>query len=197
MVTGAADCLTLIRATARRFEPDPLLNPSDPHWFVLHVRPCAEPATEARLRELDIETFLPLVSRRIRHATRTYQPVKRPLFPGYLFARFASGMMLRAVMSSHGVLRVLGDRTGPAAVQPDVIDGIRQEIGPDGCVRLRDRGLAPGDTVRVTAGPFWGWSGIFERELSDAARVSILIEMLQQPCRVVVRREALVPAGAR
>ena len=42
----------------------------------------------------------------------------------------------------------------------------------------------------VTTGPLSGWSGIFDSELSDAQRVVILIETLQQG-RVVIRRDCL------
>ena len=42
----------------------------------------------------------------------------------------------------------------------------------------------------MTTGPLAGWSGIFDSELSDAERVVILIDTLQQG-RVVVRRDCL------
>lgn len=166
------------------------------NWFVLHIRPDAEVSAAARLREREVETFLPLVRRRIRHATRHHQEVKRPLFPGYIFARFCPELMLQAVKYSHGVLRVLGHQHCPAPLPDELVDSIRERIGDDGCVGLNSRALAPGDAVRITEGPFWGWSGIFERELSDAGRVAILIETLQQQCRVVVRRDALLPLAA-
>jgi len=172
-----------------------MLNPHEDLWFALHIRSGAETGAQARLAELEIETFLPLVIRRVRHARRTYRDVKRPLFPGYFFARFCPAAKLRTVNGSPGVLRVLGNPSGPQPVDVRVIDSIRERIGEDGCVALVDRELAAGDAVRVTEGPLWGWSGVFERELSDTARVIILIETLQQPCRVVVRREALVPVG--
>ena len=169
-----------------------MLNPHQDSWFALHVRSGAEIGAEARLAELEIETFLPLVRRKVRHARRTFQEVKRPLFPSYFFARFCPAMMLRAVTYSHGVLRVLGNPSGPQPVDVTVIESIRERIGENGCVELSDRGLTPGDTVRIMEGPLWGWAGVFERELSDASRVAILIETLQRQCRVVVRREALV-----
>jgi transcriptional antiterminator RfaH len=173
-----------------------MLNLHEEFWFALHIRSGAEMAAAARLAELEIETFLPLVARDVRHARRTFHLVKRPLFPGYFFARFCPVLRLRAVNGSHGVIRVLGNSGNPLPVDVAVIESITKRIGDDGCVALTRRGLAPGDAVRVTEGPLWGWSGVFERELSDAARVTILIETLQQQCRVVVRREALAPLGA-
>ena len=136
-----------------------MLNPHEDFWFALHVRSGAEIGAEARLAELEVETFLPVVNRKVRHARRTFQDVKRPLFPSYLFARFCPMMMLRAVRYSYGVLRVLGSPSGPKPVDVSVINSIRERIGQDGCVALIDRGLAAGDAVRVTEGPLWGWSG--------------------------------------
>lgn len=170
-----------------------MLNPQECLWFALHVRSGAEVPAEARLREQDIETFLPLVKRKVRHASRTYKEVLRPLFVGYIFAQFCPAQMLRAVTYSHGVLRVLGNQSGPQPLDLSVISSIRERIGDDGCVELTERRIGPGDAVKITEGPFWGWSGVFERELSDVGRVAILIETLQQQCRVHIRREALAP----
>ncbi len=86
------------------------------HWFAIQTRPNAEAAAEAQLRALPVETLLPFARRPVRHATRAPRMVLRPLFPGYLFARFCAAVSLRAVKYSRGVLRVLGsanDRPWP------------------------------------------------------------------------------------
>ena len=71
-----------------------------------------------------------------------------------------------------------------------IVATIRTRLGADGFVELNERPFGAGDSVRVTAGPLAGWSGIFDSELSDAERVVILIETLQQG-RVVIRRDFL------
>lgn len=165
--------------------------PFEMQWFAVQARPNAEAIAEAQLRALPVETLLPFARRAVRHATRTARLVARPLFPGYLFAHFSAPVSLRAVRSSRGVVRVLGaahDRPWP--MDDAVIDSIRARLGGDGCVELRERPFSAGDPVRVTAGPLAGWSGIFDSELSDAERVIILIETLQQG-RVVLRRDYL------
>ena len=164
---------------------------NDMHWFAIQTRPNAEAAAESQLRALPIETLLPLARRPIRHATRAARMVLRPLFPGYLFARFCAAVSLRAVNYSRGVVRVLGaahDRPWP--MDDAVIDNIRERLGSEGCVELTERPFGAGDSVRITAGPLAGWSGIFDSALSDAERVVILIETLQQG-RVVLRRDYL------
>lgn len=160
------------------------------HWFAIQARPGAEAAAELSLRALPIDTFLPLARRWVRHATRTSRMVLRPLFPGYLFGRFCAAVSLRAVRYSRGVLRVLGAGDHPWPVDDAIIAAIRERLGAEGCVELSERPFGAGDSVRITAGPLAGWSGIFDCQLSDAERVVILVETLQQG-RVVIRRDCL------
>jgi transcriptional antiterminator RfaH len=159
-------------------------------WFAIQARTGAETVAELNLRELPIETLLPLARRPVHHATRTPRMVLRPLFPGYLFGRFCAAASLRAVRYSHGVLRVVGGGGRPWPVDDAIVADILGRIGAEGCVELAERPFGAGDSVRITTGPLAGWSGIFDSELSDAERVVILIETLQQG-RVVVRRDSL------
>jgi transcriptional antiterminator RfaH len=159
-------------------------------WFAIQARPGAEAAAESNLRELPIETLLPLARRSVHHATRTPRMVLRPLFPSYLFGRFSAAASLRAVTYTHGVLRVVGGGGRPWPVDDAIVEDIRERIGPEGCVEMGEHPFGPGDCVRITVGPLAGWSGIFDYELSDAQRVAILIETLQQG-RVVIRRDSL------
>lgn len=159
-------------------------------WFAIQARPGAEALAQSNLHLLKVETFLPLVRRVIRRPARAPRFALRPLFAGYLFARFCPAISLRAVNYSHGVLRVLGTGDRPCAVDENIIATVRERVGPEGFVELFDRPFAPGDSVRVTEGPLTGWSGIFDSALNDAQRVVILIETLQQG-RVVMRRDWL------
>lgn len=168
----------------------PMTTNDNLHWFAIQTRPNAEAAAEAQLRALPIETLLPLMRRPVRHATRAPRMVLRPLFPGYLFARFRAAVSLRAVNYSRGVLRVLGATDRPWPVDDAVISAIRARLGVTGWVELTERQFGAGDSVRITAGPLAGWSGVFDCELSDAERVVILIETLQQG-RVVIGRGCL------
>ena len=160
------------------------------YWFAIQARVGAEAAVDAHLRSLPIETLLPLTRRPVRHATRTPRLVMRPLFPGYLFARFCAAISLRAVNYSRGVVRVIGGGERPWPMEDSIIADIRDRIGSDGCVEISKRPFRAGDSVRVTAGPLSGWTGVFDSELSDTQRVVILIETLQQG-RVVIQRDSL------
>ncbi len=157
-------------------------------WFAIQAHPCAEAAAEFSLRSMSMETLLPLVRQPVRHATRAPRLVVRALFPGYLFARFCAADSLRAVTYSRGVVRVLGAGDSPTPVEEAIVASLRARIGADGCVELEEHRPRISDCVRITSGPLAGWSGVFERELSDSQRVVILIEALQQG-RVVISRD--------
>jgi transcriptional antiterminator RfaH len=159
-------------------------------WFAIQSRPNAEAAVEAQLRALPVETLLPLARRAVRHATRRPQIVLRPLFPGYLFARFCAAISVRTVRYSRGVLRVLGSAERPWPVEDSIVADIRARIGTNGCVELNERPFGAGDAVRITAGPLAGWAGVFDSHLAGTERVVILIDTLQQG-RVVLRRDYL------
>ena len=161
------------------------------HWFAIQTRPHSELVAETQLRTLPVETLLPFTRRSVRHATRQPRQVLRPLFPGYLFARFCAAVALRAVNSRRGVLRVLGaGRDKPWPVDDLIVTAIRERLDSEDCIDLEERPFHAGDSVRVTAGPLAGWSGIFDSALSDAQRVVILIDTLQQG-RVVIARDYL------
>ena len=187
------ECPRIISPHFSNAPPDNLLlmtTSEEIHWFAIQARPGAEAAVESHLRALPIETLLPLARRLVHHATRTPRMVLRPLFPGYLFGRFCITVSLRAVRYTREVLRVLGTGDRPWPVDDVIVADIRDRLGPEGCVELAVRPFSAGDSVRITAGPLTGWSGIFDRELSDAQRVVILIETLQHG-RVVIRRDSL------
>ena len=56
--------------------------------------------------------------------------------------------------------------------------------------------LNPGDEVVIQSGPFRKLRGLFERELSDGARVAILLEILQLQTRVSLPRDYIRPVCA-
>ena len=159
-------------------------------WFAIQARVGAEAVAESNLRALPIETLLPLAHCRVHHATRRPRIALRPLFRGYLFARFCAAASLRAVSYSRGVLRVVGGGDRPWPMDDAIVAEICERLGSEGCVEFVERPFSVGDSVRITAGPLVGWSGIFDSELSDAQRVVILIETLQHG-GVVVRRDYL------
>lgn len=168
------------------------------HWFAVQAKPASEAIAESSLQRMQLETLLPRVARMRKAFSRRRRkgtPANRPLFPGYLFARFSPERSLRAVSYSTGVSRVVGTTERPLPVDDAIIAGLRGQMDAEGCVALQRLALVAGDTVQIMDGPFDTLAGVFERDLSDGQRVVILLRALQQ-CRVVVDRDSVERAAS-
>jgi transcription antitermination factor NusG len=66
----------------------------------------------------------------------------------------------------------------PLAVPVEVIDEIKQR-GADGVIRLQPETFNPGERVRVVEGRLRGFEAIFERYLSGAERVALLLATVE------------------
>lgn len=162
---------------------------SDYHWFAIQTKPSQEGIAQSVVGSLALEIFFPRV-RRKNGAKRVLGPMTRPLFPGYLFARFSPVRHLHAVRYSRGVNRVVGSGETPLPVEDEIIVAIRDRVDEDGWVQLEERCWKPGDIVTLQDGPLRGWTGIFERELDDRRRVVILLNAIQLG-RAVVEKSSL------
>src|SRR5262249_56449746 len=102
------------------------------------------------------EVFLPTVRMPSRRRDRRII-LDQPLFPGYLFLRFApSRMGYLAVASTEGVVRVLGDAWEELQPVPDdQVDAVRRLV-----TRAEDARAGPclhlGDRVRILHWPLPG-----------------------------------------
>ena len=157
---------------------------SDPQWFAIQAKTAGERLAETSLAQLGLATLLPLVRRNPAGWRAKQNPVKA-LFPGYLFARFSAQTHLRAVAYARGVQRVVSTRERPLPVEEPIIESLRARMDNMGCVALEVRPFTRGQSVRISAGPFAGWQGVFDSALGDAQRVVILLEALQHGRLVV------------
>jgi transcription antitermination factor NusG len=100
------------------------------------------------------------------------------LFPGYLFARIESGSdhLLRA-RSAPGVAYVLPRAGKPVLLPNAFIETIRLEERAH-AAGVRSATFRRGDRVVVVAGPFKWAEGLFDRNLSPAGRVRILLDLV-------------------
>lgn len=158
-------------------------------WYVVQTRPKQEARAEVNLRTLEVETFAPKVrERRFNLYIDQPQYTSKPLFPGYIFARFEAGQMFAKVCFTRGVRSVVNFGDGPVLVEDDVIDFIKSYIGHDGYIRLDDD-LSSGDKIVVADGPFKNLAGIFERSVKATNRVVVLLSAIGYQGRVELERD--------
>jgi transcriptional antiterminator RfaH len=159
-----------------------------PIWYAIHTHPKQENRAEGNLQAWNVETFFPKIRDcRLNEFTGEPSYFTKPLFPGYLFARFELNNLLHKVRFTRGVHSVVCIGNDPAPVDDKVIDIIAAQIDATGFVKI-GVDLEPGAKVAIQSGPFKGLTGIFEREASAADRIKILLDCVCFQARVEVER---------
>lgn len=167
-------------------------------WLAIQTIGRREVVAASNLASASIETFLPLLRRRIETRFQKYHTVD-PLFPCYLFARFdiADWPLIRR---EQGV-RVVRTGERPALVEDWVIEGLRSrmnELGyaeavPSTPVRTIYPPIKRGTPVVMQKGAWTGLTGIFAEGLSGGERVAVLMRILGAERRVVLSRGDVEP----
>ena len=159
------------------------------HWYVIQTKPRLEDQVRAALERKGIEIYLPLV--RVRRVNPRARPWA-PFFPCYVFARADLACVgVSALQWTPGSVRMLGFDGEPAVVPDAVVEYIRQRVSKVEHSNTIGLGpFQPGDTVRITSGPFRDLEAVFDRALSPHGRSQVLIKFLGR----VVRSEIDVTA---
>lgn len=163
---------------------------SELHWYAIHAKPAREPLAAAKVNALGVETYFP----RLRRESAARIRIK-PLFPGYLFARFVPNAALESVRHAQGVLQVVSTGRFPLPIDDEVIASLREDADEDGCVHFVSPGFRVGDRVAIEQGPLQGLTGRVVQEPDDRRRITILLETILC-ARVYVQRDCLGAAAA-
>jgi transcriptional antiterminator RfaH len=161
---------------------------NDSSWYAIHTHPKQENRAEGNLQAWDVETFFPKIRDcRFNEFTGGPSYFIKPLFPGYLFARFAMNNLLHKVRFTRGVHSVVCIGSDPAPIDDKLIEIIADQIDATGFVKI-GADLEPGARVLIQTGSFKGFTGIFERGTSAAVRIKILLDCVSFQARVEVER---------
>ena len=141
-------------------------------WYVLHVRPRCEKKIAKYCDSTNLENYLPLSTEHKVYQRRKVDVLK-PLFPGYVFAKF-SALQRILVLKSQQIVRIL-----PVKDQASLIDELRQirkalEIDP--CLNACPA-VEKGTLVRVVHGPFQGLEGMVST-LKNQTRVVLNVDII-------------------
>jgi transcription antitermination factor NusG len=155
-------------------------------WHVLHVISNHEKRVAQHLVVRSVEHYLPLYTARVKWTDRT-AVTERPLFSGYVFARFLPQNRL-SVISTPGVLRLLGEEAGNM-VSGEELDKIRDGLASGLLLRPHSR-VYVGTRVRVRDGVFAGVEGVVT-ELRRQCKVVIALAAVRQCFSLEVELDAL------
>ena len=157
-------------------------------WYALYLRSRHEKMVDLRLRERDIETYLPMIEE-VRQYSDRKKRVVEPLFRGYLFVRTDLRNKI-PILQTDGVVKFVGIGLKPSPIPDKQIEWIRIAGGEPSKIK-RESYLAAGEHVRVTAGPFEGIEG-FILALKGSMRVVVSIECIVQSVSVEVAPDLVV-----
>jgi transcription antitermination factor NusG len=142
------------------------MNMCNNKWFALSVWSRQEQAVAANLMHKGHEVFLPFYRVRRKWSDRI-KVVDLPLFPGYVFCHFDLANKATPVVTTPGVIRLLGSGTGPEPVDEREIHAIQQIVAsklPTGPWPY----LREGVRVQVRSGPLTGVEGLVVTVKSQA-----------------------------
>lgn len=162
------------------------------NWCAVYVKSRAEKKAEAELRQMNIETFLPLM-RKLRQWSDRKKWVEMPLISGYLFVRISRKEYDSVLHSNYVVSYVRFE--GTAATIPDnQIEYLKLMLKQDNLsIEITKDKLELGQLIEVIAGPLIGLRGKLLRikgknkvavEL-DQLGYSALVEIEQNDIKVV------------
>jgi transcription antitermination factor NusG len=160
-----------------------------PPWFAVVIKPHHEQTVRQALLEKGLESFAPTYTAVQRWSDRL-QRLQLPLFPGYVFCRFARNNRV-PVLRTPGVRSIVSFGSEMMPVPEQEIERIRWMVSAAPAVEPWPF-LRAGQRVRVQHGPLAGIEGILA-EVRNTTRLVVSLEMLQRSVAVQLNRDEIRP----
>jgi transcription antitermination factor NusG len=157
-------------------------------WFALQTKPKNERKVERLLELKGYECFAPTYRLKRKWSDRTVQ-IDFPLFPGYVFCRFSSSTLGKAI-STQGVIRIVGFGGEPAEVAAEEIEAL-QLLAQSNILREPWRYLPDGTLALVESGPLAGVQGIICAS-ENRRQLVISVTMLQRSVAIQLDENTVI-----
>jgi transcription antitermination factor NusG len=153
-----------------------------PEWFAVQVRGGREHLSARHLSQRGYEVFLPRY-RESRQWSDRVKVVERALFGGYVFCRLGPDV-LGKIVTIPGVVRIVGNASGPLSIPAHEIDGIQGIVAT---CRTAQPWPMPhaGRRVRIEGGPLRGIEGVVIM-VKGQQRLVVSVELLQRAVSVEI-----------
>lgn len=147
-------------------------------WYLLQCKPRQDLRALEHLQRQHYRCFLPTCQReRVVRGTRKLS--EESLFPGYLFIYLEEGANWAPLRSTRGVARLVSFGGLPLPVEGPLIAQLQERSIRKTAQPL----LQPGDTIRISEGPFAELDAIFLC-MEGEQRVVLLMKLLQREQQV-------------
>ncbi len=122
-----------------------------------------------------------------------------PFFPRYIFVNVDYDLIIDPKIKwMPGVVKVVSFDSQPAIVSDEIIYQLQKRIDENEIKKNKKISkFKKGDPITIVEGPFAGYSGIFDLNLSGGERVKILIKLINDqskkmvvPCNHIMRESA-------
>lgn len=159
----------------------------DKSWYAIYTSHKHENSVMRHLEIREVETFYPTYE--VTRLWRNRQRVKVyvPLFPGYLFVR-TGGMEYVRVLQCPGVVRLIGNHTGPLPIDESAIELLRVSVAEKKVEPYRE--LVVGERVRIKSGILRGVEGTLVRR-DSGLRFVLTLESINQHASIKMEAENL------
>jgi transcription antitermination factor NusG len=170
----------------------PTMGPSffEPLWYAVYTSANHEKRVTQQLSQRSIEHLLPLYDSIRRWKDRRVH-LQMPLFPGYVFVRFALRDRLQ-VLQIPSVVRLVSFGGHPAPLQEEDIRAIQNCLSHGNRVEPYPY-LQVGRRARVKSGPLEGLEGIILRR-KNKTRFILSFELIMRSVAVEIEETELAPA---
>jgi len=153
-------------------------------WYAVYLKSKHEFKAEKKLREKDIDIFLPVIER-IRQWKDRKKVVVFPLFAGYIFVNIPDDYdSILSILKTSGVVRFLTLEGKPAPIPDEQIVSLKKLIENKGQIDPHPY-ISEGQQVRITNGPLAGVEGNLMEKL-DHNFLILSIDLIKQGAAVKI-----------
>jgi transcriptional antiterminator RfaH len=164
-------------------------------WYIIRTAQHKERVVKTQVSMFVDDVYLPLLrTKRPHFGQLIYSTV--PLFHCYLFARFNLESAHHKLMHTPGVSGLVRVGDQPCEVEVSTIQEIKSRES-NGLIVLKEQPLQLRQRVDIVEGPLCGIQAVFERYLSNAERVAVLLTSVGAgSLRAILRASAIAPANS-
>jgi transcription termination/antitermination protein NusG len=162
------------------------------HWYALHVRSRYEKSVSTVLRNKGFDEFLPVYQSRRQWSQRIAE-IDLPLFPGYVFCRFEPSERRIPIVTTPGVMGIVGFGGTPIPIDDGEIEAIHRVLAT-GIAAEPWKYMPTGQRVRIEHGALAGLEGIFV-EVKKNHRLLLSLTLLQRSVAIQIDAASVVPVN--
>lgn len=161
---------------------------STPRWYGIRTRSNCEKVAATALESKTYETYMPTYRSRRKWSDRTIE-IERPLFPGYVFCRLNLGERLLPILTTPGVVSLIGFGSEPAAIPDTEIEAVKR-MQQSACGAEPYPFVTEGERIRITGGSLKGLEGIVLKK-RNVWRMIVSVMLLQRSISIEIDRESI------